>query len=139
MNLNKVFLIGRLGKAPETKVTPSGLTIANFSLATSESVKQKDGTRQEKTDWHNVVVFGKAAENCAKYLNKGSGVYVEGRISYRHWEGKDGRKLSATDIVASTVQYLDKKEAPVDAALKQVMQKVSQPVQQDFTTDDIPF
>lgn len=137
MSVNKVLLIGHLGKAPETKITPSGVTIANFSLATSE--KSKDGSKPEKTDWHNVVVFGKAAENCVKYLNKGSHVYVEGRVSYRHWEGKDGRKFTATDIIASTVQFLDKKEAPVDAALRQVMQKASQPVQQDFTTDDIPF
>jgi single-strand DNA-binding protein len=138
MNLNKVILMGRLGKNVETKVTPSGVTVANFSLATSESVKQKDGSRQEKTDWHNVVVFGKVGENCSKFLSKGSAVYVEGRISYRMWE-KDGRKFYATDIIANNIQFLDKKEAPVDAALKKVQQQAQQDNQQLFTTDDIPF
>ena len=99
MHLNKVQLIGRLGKDPELKYTPNGVAVAEFSLATSSKVKD-----QEVTEWHNIKVWDKRAEVCAKYLKKGSLVYVEGRIETRSWE-KDGQKRYKTEIVAGDVQF----------------------------------
>jgi len=106
--INKVMLLGRLGKEPEVRYTQDGSMVVNFSLATDESYK-KDGEKVQKTEWHKIVVFGKLAEICAKYLNKGSLVYVEGKIQTRSWEDK-GTKRYITEIVASTMKMLDKKE-----------------------------
>jgi single-strand DNA-binding protein len=109
-SVNKVILIGNLGRDPETRFTNSGGSVTNFSLATTESFTDKSGARQERTEWHNIVVWGKQGENCAQYLKKGSPVYVEGRISYREYEAKDGSgKRKATDIVAMRVQFLSQR------------------------------
>ncbi|HYL57744.1 MAG TPA: single-stranded DNA-binding protein [Candidatus Acidoferrales bacterium] len=106
-SVNKVILIGNLGRDPETRFTNSGSSVTNFSLATKESFADKSGGRQERTDWHNIIVWGKQGENCAQYLKKGSPVYVEGRISYREYEAKDGSgKRKVTEIVAMRVQFL---------------------------------
>lgn len=109
-SVNKVILIGNLGRDPETRFTNSGGSVTNFSLATTESFTDKGGARQERTEWHNIVVWGKQGENCAQYLKKGSPVYVEGRITYREYEAKDGSgKRKATDIVAMRVQFLSQR------------------------------
>jgi single-strand DNA-binding protein len=106
-SVNKVILIGNLGRDPETRFTNSGSSVTNFSIATKESFADKSGTRQDRTDWHNIIVWGKQGETCAQYLKKGSPVYVEGRISYREYEAKDGSgKRKVTEIVAMRVQFL---------------------------------
>jgi single-strand DNA-binding protein len=108
-SVNKVFIVGRLGKDPDTKTTAGGTTVANFSIATSENYKDRDGNRKEETEWHRIVVYGAIAENCGKYLRKGSMALVEGKIKTRSWEDRDGNKRSTTEIVASNVSFLDAK------------------------------
>jgi single-strand DNA-binding protein len=106
-SVNKVILIGNLGRDPETRYTNSGSSVTNFSIATKESFADKSGTRQDRTDWHAIIVWGKQGEMCAQYLKKGSPVYIEGRISYREYEAKDGTgKRKVTEIVAMRVQFL---------------------------------
>jgi single-strand DNA-binding protein len=105
--VNKVILIGNLGRDPEIRYLPSGNAVANFSIATTDSFQDRNGARQERTDWHNIVVWGKPAEACGQYLKKGRQVYIEGRISYRNYEAKDGSgKRYVTEIVAQRVQFL---------------------------------
>ncbi len=104
--LNKVMLIGRLGRDPEIRYSQQGLAVVNFSIATSEQWTDKtSGDRQEKTEWHRIVVFGKQAETCEKYLSKGSQIYIEGRLQTRNYE-KDGQTHYTTEIVASNFQFL---------------------------------
>lgn len=104
--VNKVILVGRLGADPEVKTISSGNTVAQLSVATSENWKDRDGQRQERTEWHRVVVWGKQAELCGKYLTKGRQVYVEGRLQTRSWEDQQGQKRYTTEIVANAVQFL---------------------------------
>lgn len=106
MAVNKVILIGNLGKDPEVRYTPSGTAVANFSLATSENFKDRDGNRQEKTEWHNIVAWRQLAEICGKYLHKGKQVYIEGKLTTRKWQGRDGIERYTTEIVADTMQML---------------------------------
>ena len=107
MSVNKVLLLGNLGRDPEVRYLPSGNAVANFSIATSENFTDRNGSKQEKTDWHNIVVYGKQAETCGQYLKKGRQVFIEGRISYRNYEAKDGSgKRYVTEIVAQRVQFL---------------------------------
>jgi single-strand DNA-binding protein len=107
--INKVILIGNLGRDPELSYSPNGMAIARFSLATTEGRKKEDGTWEDVTEWHRVVVFGKNAENVGQYCSKGQQVYVEGRLHYDSWE-KDGVKRYSTDIVASTVRLLGRRD-----------------------------
>lgn len=105
--VNKAILIGNLGRDPEIRYTQSGTAVANFTIATSESWNDKEtGQRQDRTEWHRIVVFGKQGENCGKYLSKGSQVFIEGRIQTRKWEDRDGNARYTTEIVAQTVQFL---------------------------------
>jgi single-strand DNA-binding protein len=105
--VNKVILVGRLGQDPEVRATPSGQTVASLRIATSESWI-KDGQREERTEWHRVVVWGKQAENVGKYLAKGRSVFVEGKLQTRSWDdATSGQKRFMTEIVASNVQFLD--------------------------------
>jgi single-strand DNA-binding protein len=104
--VNKVILIGNLGRDPELRYTQSGQPVANFSLATSEQFSKKDGTRDERTEWHRIVAWGRTAELCAQYLSKGRTVYIEGRLQTREWENKEGQKQRTTEIVAQSVQFL---------------------------------
>ncbi len=106
MSVNKVILIGRLGQNPEVRYTPSGAAVANFSVATNESWMDKAGQKQERTEWHRIVVWGKTAENCNQYLTKGRQVYVEGRLQTRQWQDKDGQTKYTTEVQAQTVQFL---------------------------------
>jgi single-strand DNA-binding protein len=106
-SVNKVILIGNLGRDPELRYTQSGQAVANFTLATTERFGGREGGEQrEQTEWHRIVTWGKTAENCAQYLSKGRSVYVEGRIQTRDWEDKDGNKRTTTEIVAQRVQFL---------------------------------
>jgi single-strand DNA-binding protein len=105
--VNKVILIGNLGRDPELRYTQSGQAVVNFTLATTENWNDRSsGERVERTEWHRVVVWGRAAENCAKYLAKGRTVYVEGRLQTREWEDREGQKRRTTEINAQTVQFL---------------------------------
>jgi len=105
-SVNKVILIGNLGRDPELRYTQGGQGVANFTLATNERWRDKDGNNQERTEWHRIVVWGKTAENCAQYLQKGRSVYVEGRLQTREWEDKDGHKRNTTEVVALNVTFL---------------------------------
>jgi len=104
--VNKVILVGNLGADPDMRYTPSGQGVCELRLATSESWNDKNGQRQERTEWHRVVVWGKRAEICSKYLSKGRQVYVEGRIQTRSYDDKDGNKRYITEIIAADVQFL---------------------------------
>lgn len=106
MSVNKVILVGNLGKDPELKYTPSGAAVANFSIATTERYKDRDGDKQEKTEWHNIVVWRQLAEICGKYLHKGKQVYVEGKLQTRSYDDRDGNKKYITEIVADQMQML---------------------------------
>lgn len=104
-SVNKVILIGNLGRDPELRYTPTGSAVCTLNIATTESWNDS-GNRQEKTEWHRVVVWNKQAENCAKYLAKGRTVFIEGKLQTRSWDDKDGQKRYSTEIVAQTVQFL---------------------------------
>lgn len=106
MGVNKVILVGNLGKDPEIKKTTSGQSITLFSVATSNSWVNKEGQKQENTEWHRIVVWGKLAETCAEYLAKGRKVYVEGRLQTRSWEDSNGQKKYTTEVVAGQVLFL---------------------------------
>jgi single-strand DNA-binding protein len=107
MAVNKAILVGNLGRDPEVRQLPTGNAVANFTLATSESYNDRNGARQERTDWHNIVVYGKQAELCGQYLKKGRQCYVEGRLQTREYEAKDGSgKRYRTEIIAQRVQFL---------------------------------
>ena len=130
--INKVILMGNLGKDPELKNLPTGSQYCKFSLATNESYTDKSGQKQNKTEWHNVVVWGKSAENCAKYLAKGSKALVEGKLTHRSYD-KDGKTVYFTEVSANNVQFMGSKKddrAQLGAPVK--------PTQQ-YTTDEIPF
>ena len=106
MSVNKVILVGRLGQNPEVRYTPSGAAVANFSVATNESWTDKSGQKQERTEWHRVVVWGKLAELCSQYLSKGRQCYVEGRLQTRQWQDKDNQTKYTTEVQAQTIQFL---------------------------------
>ena len=109
--LNKAILIGNLGRDPEVRYTPSGLAVANFSIATSETWNNKEGEKETRTEWHRIVAFGKLGEICGEYLNKGKQIYIEGRIQTRDWEDKDGVKRYTTEIVASQMIMLGSRDS----------------------------
>ena len=119
-SINKVILIGRLGRDPEMRYTPGGKAVTNFTMATSESWKDDSGEKQEHTEWHRIVMWGKMAELADKHLSKGSQVYIEGKISTKEWTDKEGVKRYTTEIVASHMTFLGEKgegkshEAPAD-------------------------
>ena len=106
MSLNKVLIIGNLGKDPEVRFTPGGRAVARFPVATSEAWSDQEGQRQERTEWHNVVVWGKQAETCGQYLSKGRQVFLEGSIRSRQYDDKDGNKRYITEVIAQRVQFL---------------------------------
>ncbi|MGH9326588.1 MAG: single-stranded DNA-binding protein [Terriglobia bacterium] len=153
-SINKVILIGRLGKDPEVKYTPSGAPVAKFSLATDEVFKDRAGEQQRRTEWHNVVAWNKLAEICGEYLTKGKQVYIEGSIRSRQWEDQTGNKRTAYDIVAREMKMLGSKSdadrpassfsesdrplarpepAPTDPALE------SPAPSPEMTDEDVPF
>lgn len=109
MSVNKVMLIGNLGKDPELRVSASQVQICTFSLATTDRRKDASGTWTDYTEWHNIVVFGTAAENCSKYLKKGRQAFIEGKIQTRKWQDKEGKDRYTTEIIAERVQFLGTK------------------------------
>lgn len=124
--VNKVILLGNLGADPEIRYTPSGMAVANFRIATSETRANKEGQKETKTEWHRIVTFGKLAEICGEYLSKGKQVYIEGKIQTRSWEDKDGNKRYTTEILANTMQMLG---GPKEAGV---------PSGGEVSTDEIP-
>tara|TARA_B110001454_G_C12660905_1_gene409459 strand:+ start:257 stop:760 length:504 start_codon:yes stop_codon:yes gene_type:complete len=114
-SLNKVMLIGNLGKDPEIRYTQAGSAVANFSLATTDRWTDKQGNRQEKTEWHDIVVFDRLADLAQNYLNKGKSIYVEGRLQTRSWEDQQGQKRYRTEVVANVIQFLDSKTSDGDS------------------------
>jgi single-strand DNA-binding protein len=145
--VNKVILVGNLGADPETRYLPSGSAVTNIRIATSESWKDKtSGEQQERTEWHNIVFFGRLAEIAAEYLRKGSQVYVEGSLRTRKWEGKDGVERYTTETVASEMQMLGGRSgggsAPASAPSQESRRSSPAPASSasdgDFD-DDIPF
>lgn len=104
--INKVIIIGRLGNDPEVKAISPTQTVAKLSVATSENWNDRDGNKQERTEWHRIVVWGKLAELCGKYLSKGRQVYVEGRLQTRSWDDPQGQKKYTTEIIANNIQFL---------------------------------
>ena len=106
MSVNKVILVGRLGRDPETRYTGGGQAVANFSVATDETYKDKAGERQKRTEWHKIVVWGKQAEIAQQYLKKGSLIFIEGRIQSREWQDKEGQKRTSFEIVATNCRML---------------------------------
>ena len=110
MSVNKAILVGNLGKDPELRYTPSGTAVATFSLATTERYKDRDGNRQEKTEWHNIVAWRQLAEICGKFLHKGKQVYIEGKIQNRSYDDRDGNRRYITEIVADQMQMLGSRD-----------------------------
>lgn len=151
MSVNKVILLGRLGQDPELKYTPSGAAVCNFSMATSENWTDKGGQKQDKTEWHRIVVWAKLAELCNQYLSKGRQAYVEGRLQTRSWDDKSGNKRYTTEIVASTIQFIGGPSADQGKSQGDQSQQQGAPAQNNpsndyniatdsnFTADDIPF
>jgi single-strand DNA-binding protein len=150
-SVNKVILIGRLGKDPEVKYTPSGAPVAKFSLATDEAFKDRSGELQKRTEWHNIVAWNKLAEICGQYLTKGKQVYIEGRIQSRQWEDQAGNKRTAYDIVAREMKMLgskadsDRAAAAAAAAPSAERAPVEKPpaseppAEPEITDEDVPF
>lgn len=141
--INKVILVGNLGNAPEIRHTPGGQTVANFSIATSESWTDKaTSQKQERTEWHRIVAFRRLAEIIEQYVSKGSKVYVEGRLQTRKWQGQDGIDRYSTEIIADQLEILSSRD-PGTAAAQQPRPAHSTPQPDlgpvpDFD-DDIPF
>jgi len=105
-SVNKAIILGNLGRDPELRHTPAGKAVATLRIATNEVWTDQSGERQERTEWHTVVVWGRQAENCNQYLKKGRSVYIEGRLSTRKWQDKDGKDRYSTEIVADRVQFI---------------------------------
>ena len=136
MYLNKAFIVGNLTRDPELRALPSGSQVASFSLATNRVWKDKDGAKQEATEYHNIVVFGRQAETSAQYLKKGSSVLIEGRLQTRSWES-DGVKKYRTEIVADRVQFGEKPRT--DSVKETAIDVDTSEVKEDINPDDIPF
>lgn len=134
--LNKVILIGRLGRDPEVRYMPNGEAVCNFSVATSEKYTDKNGQRQESTEWHNVTMYRKLAEIAGKYLTKGSQVYLEGKIQSRKYQGKDGIERTAYDIIVNEMKMLGGNSQATQEQPK-YPQATAVPVED--INDDVPF
>ncbi len=146
IGVNKVILIGNLGKDPELRYTPSGQPVATFSLATTERWTDRNGQRQDRTEWHNVVAWGKLGELVNQYLKKGRSAYIEGRITTRSWDDKDGNKRYKTEIVANQVHFLGSsagQSTEVDTVQENGMpdfdMRPAAPEHAPIAEDDLPF
>jgi len=153
VSLNKCMIIGNLGRDPEMRYTPSGQAVTQFTVAVNRNYKDAQGERQEETEWFRIVAWGQQAEFAAEYLRKGGKVYIEGRLQTRQWEGQDGQKRYTTELVANTIQNLERRPrddmgepaggaadagAPRPAAQAQAQAPAGQPAQND-DYDDLPF
>lgn len=151
MYLNKAMVYGNLTRDPELKTLPSGMTVCSFSIATNRVYKDRDGQRQEATDFHNIVVFGRQAETSAQYLKKGSSALIEGRLQTRSWEAEGGQKQYRTEIVADRVQFGPRggnegggapqaqSASPSGAAENGGEQKAPDYPEEEINPEDIPF
>jgi single-strand DNA-binding protein len=147
MSVNKVILIGRLGKDPEVRYAQSGTAVTNFTMATTRTYK-KENERVDETEWHRIVAFGRTGEICGEYLNKGSQVYIEGRIQTREWEDKDGNRRWTTEVITERMQMLGSREDrgrdTSDTGSRKKSREGSPPSYDDDpfntpTEDDVPF
>ncbi len=144
MSVNKVILVGRLGRDPESRFTASGQAVCNFSLATDRSYKDRNGQTQKQTEWHKIVAWGKLAEICQKYLKKGSQIFIEGRIQSRQWEDQQGQKRTSFEIVAGEMRMLGSRgEASAAAHSGEEAEAPAAPAPEDagpeVGDEDIPF
>ncbi|HHL40869.1 MAG TPA: single-stranded DNA-binding protein [Deltaproteobacteria bacterium] len=137
--VNKVILVGNLGADPEIRYTPSGVAVANFSVATTESWTTKDGVRETRTEWHRIVAFRKLAEICGEYLSKGKQVYIEGKLQTRQWDDRDGNKRYTTEIVANTMQMLGRPDDRPQQVRQPAEGAVSAAEPPPMDMDDVPF
>ena len=137
--VNKVILIGNLGKDPEVRYLDSGVAVANFSLATTESYKNKEGERVSQTEWHNIVLWRGLAEIAEKYLKKGNSVYIEGKIRNRKWEDKDGNTRYTTEILGDNMTMLGKKDDNSSDAPESTVTTAEESVPEAEKGDDLPF
>lgn len=143
-SVNKVILIGNLGRDPEVRYTPNGLAVANITIATTESWKDKQsGENQERTEWHRIVFYSRLAEIAGEYLRKGSKVFIEGRLQTRKWQDKNGQDRYTTEVIADSMQMLDSKGGNHTAQETPAAEKTSNEMPQsepmDSFDDDIPF
>lgn len=138
-SVNKAILVGNLGRDPELKYMPNGDAVCNFSIATTDSWKDRDGNPQDKTEWHNIVAFRKLAEICGEYLKKGKQVYIEGKIQTRSWEDKDGVKKYTTEIVANQMQMLGRRDEAIEDSYSPPPSAPSEPPKTNDDDDDLPF
>jgi single-strand DNA-binding protein len=141
-SVNKVILVGNLGRDAELRYTPAGAAVSTINMATTEVWNDKGGQRQEKTEWHRVVLWGKTAESLSEYLTKGKQIYIEGRLQTRQWDDKDGNKRYTTEIRADRVVLLGGggRGAPMDRGADQMPGHAPQAeVSEPLTDDDIPF
>jgi single-strand DNA-binding protein len=139
-SVNKVILVGNLGRDPEVRYTPGGSAVANFTLATTDRWNDPSGEKKERTEWHRIVVWGKQAEIAGEYLRKGRQVYVEGSLQTREWTDRDGNKRYTTEVRAQRFQMLGARpgDAPQPVAARGPMEEVAEP-EAGFGEDDIPF
>ena len=136
--VNKVILIGRLGRDPEVRYTASGRAVAKFSIATSEQWTDKEGgKKEERTEWHRIVAWGRLGEICGEYLKKGSQVYIEGRLQTSQWDDKEGNKRYTTEIIAQTMQMLGSAGKAGTASTPEEKFPTEEPI--SIPEDDIPF
>lgn len=140
MGINKAILIGNVGKDPEVRHLDSGVTVASFSLATSETYRNKEGQKVTNTEWHNIVVWRGLAEVAEKYVKKGNPLYIEGKIRTRSWDDKDGNKRYTTEIVADNMQMLGSKQSNEESAASQNESAPEVDVENmPAEEDDLPF
>ena len=141
--VNKVILVGNLGQKPEMRYTQTNTAVATLSIATSESWKDKEsGEQREKTEWHRVVFFGKLAEIAEQYLDKGSQLYVEGKLQTRKWQDKEGNDKYTTEILGNEMNMLGGRQSSGDGGAydqSQLMQKPAEPSASNISEEDIPF
>jgi single-strand DNA-binding protein len=136
--VNKVILVGNLGADPEVRYLNTGTAVANFRMATTQNIKNKEGEREARTEWHRVVAFGRLAEICGEYLNKGKQIYIEGRLRTRSWDDRDGNKRWTTEIVATSMQMLGSPgdQAAMGAEIPDAGGPIDSGADQE---DDVPF
>ena len=141
MSVNKVILVGNLGKDPELRYTPAGVAVCNFSVATTERYKDKEGQQQEKTEWHNITVWRGLEEVCGKFLQKGKQVYIEGKIQTRSYDDRDGNKRYITEIVAENMQMLGGRGEVGGTQTESIAQQAANTFDGEIVPDqdDIPF
>ena len=138
-SVNKVILLGNLGRDPEVRYTAGGNAVANLSLATTEKWKDKDGNKQEKTEWHRVTLWGRQAELAGEYLSKGSSVYIEGRLETRKYTDKDGVEKYTTEVVADRMQFVSTGGEKREGGGQQQKPQERSPQKGDDFDDDLPF